>query len=106
MRFKDSLGFTSEAFSQAQKAQLTAKGSMVRSSHRILLENAHKWAKARAKSTKSYEKSLGKIEPMLQDSVSRFSKDRRDIMRRISELVERPKPLRKSSIMGNSRLFK
>jgi hypothetical protein len=67
MRLNGTLGFTSEAFSLAQKAQLNAKGSMIRSTHRILLENAHKWAKARAKSTKSYVKSLGKIEPREQD---------------------------------------
>ena len=103
----DRLNFKSEALPIAIKRSALGLSKSVNHNQRILIENAHKWARSRAKSTKCYEKTLG-IAQIREEKEShvRLKSDRKDIFKKISDLITRPPPnLRKNSLRLSSRFF-
>lgn len=81
------------------------KKSMARMTHRILMENERKWSKTRAKSSDGQARSLGKAGRM--DEVAKLKRDRKELLKRVGELVDGPVvPMRKSSMMSSSKLYK
>jgi hypothetical protein len=99
-----------EAFPEAFKRSKEIQSNTVHSSHRILLENAHRWARSRAKSTKSYENTLGISQKREEEeSQKKLKQDRKEVLKKIGELLTpqrfRKNSLRKSSLRVSSRFF-
>jgi hypothetical protein len=71
------------------------------------MENERKWSKTRAKSSDSHVRSLGKAGKGEGEEAGRLKKDRKELLKRVSDLVDGPVvPLRKISIMSTSKLYK
>lgn len=103
----DRFNFKSETLPNTIKRSALGLSRSVNHNHRILIENAHKWAKSRAKSTKCYEKTLGIAQIREEkESQQRLKVDRKEIFKKINDLITRPShSMRKNSLRLSSRFF-